>query len=314
MWQGIHLHNCSGLQFISGNQPEGKSSQNNACNKLPVTVLKRIFLIKLKLMKTYFIDSFTKEKFRGNPAAVCVTENALNEMLMQNAATEIGFSETAFITGIEKNIFNIRFFTPLKEITLCGHATLASAKILFDTTDLKHVVFINKEGIKLTAERAGAKIKMQFPVYDTVPFEAPSAMLKALGTEQIINACFNKERNIVLLEISSTTALQKLSPDFSALLQSYQGIAGVLVTAKSGEGNFDFHYRYFWPWTGSNEDPVTGAVHTFLTKYWALKLNKKNLKAFQSSRRSGEMKTEWADDKVFIYGEAITVLEGILNI
>lgn len=265
-------------------------------------------------MKIYFTDSFTNQKFKGNPAAVCLAEEELSESLMQDIATEIGFSETAFIVPVETNTFSIRFFTPKKEILLCGHATLASAKILFNTTELTEAVFVNKEGIKLITDKTGKKIKMQFPVYDTDPFTAPPAMLHALGIEDTINTCHNKERNIVLIEIENTSALQKLQPDFHALLQSYKGIAGVLVTAKSEDDDYDFHYRYFWPWTGTNEDPVTGGVQTFLTKYWALKLNKKKLRAFQSSQRTGEMETEWAGDKVFIYGEAVITLEGELMV
>ena len=107
--------------------------------------------------------------------------------------------------------------------------------------------------------------------------------------------------------------LAELRPDFPSLIKSYEGINGVLVTAQSENSDFDFHYRYFWPWAGTNEDPVTGGIQTFLTKYWALKLNKNKLNAFQSSLRTGKMNTELQGDKVFIYGEAVTVFEGELK-
>ena len=117
-----------------------------------------------------------------------------------------------------------------------------------------------------------------------------------------------------MIEIKSTVELANLKPDFTALKNSYTGINGVLVTSVSDSVSFDFHYRYFWPWAGTNEDPVTGGVQTFLTKYWATKLNKTKLNAYQSSLRTGTMSTELLHDKVYILGEAVTILEGELNL
>jgi PhzF family phenazine biosynthesis protein len=261
-------------------------------------------------MKTYFVDSFTDQKFKGNPAAVCIAENDLDDMTMQNIATEIGFSETAFIKKISGNIYGIRFFTPKKEIPLCGHATLASSKIIFDKTTLETINFINYENVELKIEKRDGKIVMQFPVYDTVQIDVPKSMLDALGIDKILNSRFSSKNKIILIEIKDAGTLANLQPDFAALINSYKGINGVLVTAQSNIPGFDFHYRYFWPWAGTNEDPVTGGVQTFLTKYWAPKLNKNKLNAFQSSLRTGVMTTELLKDKVLIYGEAVIVFEG----
>jgi len=266
-------------------------------------------------MKTFFVDSFTDQKFKGNPAAVCLTETELSNTTMQNIATEIGFSETAFIKKINGNIYSIRFFTPKKEVPLCGHATLASSKIIFDTTGIDAITFINYEDVELKTRKGDdGKIVMQFPVYDTEEIEVPKAMLDALGITATVNIRFSPKNKIILIEINDADMLAKLSPDFAALVNSYNDINGVLVTARSSNANFDFHYRYFWPWAGSNEDPVTGGIQTFLTKYWAGKLNKNKFKAFQSSLRTGMMSTELFPDKVLIYGEAVTVLEGEFNI
>jgi PhzF family phenazine biosynthesis protein len=265
-------------------------------------------------MKTYFVDSFTTEKFKGNPAAVCFAENELDDITMQNIAAEIGFSETAFVQKKGNNNYNIRFFTPKKEIPLCGHATLASSKIIFDSTDLDTITFINCENIELKINKDQEKIVMEFPVYETEPIDVPQSMLDALEIDKAINIRYSSKNKIILVEIENSDKLASLQPDFSALLSSYQGINGVLVTAISNNTDFDFHYRYFWPWAGTNEDPVTGAVQTFLTKYWATKLNKNRLRAFQSSLRTGMMTTELIADKVLIYGEAVTVLEGEFNI
>ncbi len=261
-------------------------------------------------MKIYFVDSFTSEKFKGNPAAVCFPATELNTEIMQNVATEIGFSETAFVKQITNNIYSIRFFTPKCEISLCGHATLASSKIIFDTNLFDCIKFINNDGVELIIEKIYGKIKMQFPVYDTEEIDVPEKMLKALGINKIVNKRYNTETKIILVEIESAAELKKIQPDFIALVKSYLGVNGVLVTAISDNKDYDFYYRYFWPWIGTNEDPVTGGVQTFLTKYWAEKLNKNKLNAFQCSTRTGIMSTEIIQDKVNILGEAVTIFEG----
>jgi PhzF family phenazine biosynthesis protein len=261
-------------------------------------------------MKTYFVDSFTNQKFKGNPAAVCIADTNLDDTTMQSIATEIGFSETAFIKQISGDTYGIRFFTPKIEIPICGHATLAASKILFDTTACDSIKFLNCNNVELFAEKAGNKIKMQFPVYDTEEIEVPQKMSDALGIAEIVNKRYSPINKIILIEIKTAPELSNLKPDFTALINSHTGINGVLVTAISDSEKYDFHYRYFWPWAGTNEDPVTGGVQTFLTKYWAMKLNKTKLNAYQSSLRTGTMSTELSEDKVFILGEAVTLLEG----
>jgi PhzF family phenazine biosynthesis protein len=261
-------------------------------------------------MKTYFVDAFTNEKFKGNPAAVCLPDTELAVDIMQKIANEIGFSETAFIKQISGNIYSIRFFTPKIEIPLCGHATLASSKIIFDTTSFDSIKFINCDNVELLIEKEENRIKMQFPVYETEEIEVPQKVLDALGIAKIINKRYSSINKIILIEIKSALTLANLKPDFMALINSHTGINGVLVTAISDSEGFDFHYRYFWPWAGTNEDPVTGGVQMFLTKYWATKLNKTKLNAYQSSSRTGTMSTELLQDKVYILGEAVTVLEG----
>jgi PhzF family phenazine biosynthesis protein len=263
-------------------------------------------------MKIYFVDSFTNQKFKGNPAAVCMAERDMDGMTMQSIATEIGFSETAFIRQITGNTYSIKFFTPKIEIPLCGHATLASSKIIFDTTSFDTIKFINCNNVELFIEKIEDKIKMEFPVYDTEEIEVPEKMLTALGVSDIVDKRYSPNNKIILIEINSALELANMKPDFTALINSYTGINGVLVTAVSDSKNFDFHYRYFWPWAGTNEDPVTGGVQTFLTKYWAIKLNKTKLKAYQSSSRTGTMSLELLHDKVCILGEAVTVLAGQL--
>ncbi|WP_216368616.1 PhzF family phenazine biosynthesis protein [Limnovirga soli] len=266
------------------------------------------------MIKTYFVDAFTHQPFKGNPAAVCLPERDLEADTMQQIAMEIGFSETAFIKPLAAGTYSIRFFTPKKEIPLCGHATLAASKIIFETTTLQEIVFINCEAVRLPIGKADNKIVMQFPVYETAALEVPNALLDALGIDAPINTRYSTKNKIILIEIQHAAVLAGLAPDFVALVQSYTDINGVLVTAQGNTADVDFHYRYFWPWAGTNEDPVTGGVQTFLTKYWAEKLHKNKLNAFQSSLRTGSMTTELINNQVLIYGEAVTLFEGIFKI
>lgn len=266
-------------------------------------------------MRVCFVDSFTDAVFRGNPAAVCFTGAAPEKTFMQAIAREIGFSETAFVGDRDKDgFYPICYFSPQQEIPLCGHATLAAAKIIAGSGTVNNLQFRTANGVVLPVRREDEYIVMQFPVYNLEPFTAPLAMLKALGLETVVHAAYSPVNKIVLLEINRHRELAALKPDFTALLASYTGINGVLVTATSDNEDFDFYYRYFWPWAGTNEDPVTGGVQTFLTKYWVQKSGNNTLHACQCSERGGTMKTVFSGDSVSIYGKAVLWLEGEIRI
>jgi PhzF family phenazine biosynthesis protein len=261
-------------------------------------------------MKTSIVDSFTHEHFKGNPAGVCFPEHEITDEKMQLIAKELGLSETAFLKKNGQNdSYSIRYFSPKMEIPLCGHATLASAKVLFKNTGAEKIHFTTIENLNLTVTKRGEEITMQFPVYETEAAIAPPDMLKALGISELVNTVFSPHNKVILLEIESPQILASLQPDFEALIPSHQGIHGVLVTAPAADG-YDYHYRFFWPWAGTNEDPVTGGVQTFLAKYWSKKLNKKNLKAFQSSGRTGYMNLTMQGEHVLLTSRAVIMLEG----
>lgn len=266
---------------------------------------------------TYIVDSFTDNPFKGNPSGVCVLNKELADQQMQSIAKELGLSETAFIIPIdEANKYAIRYFSPKIEIPLCGHATLASSKVLFEINPkMIGIHFKNIQNLDLMIRKYGEKIEMEFPIYDTIPRNAPDELLNALGIDKITNSEYNKETNILLLEIESSEVLTNLFPDFEKLKRSHNSINGVLVTAISERDSFDFESRYFWPWSGTNEDPVTGGTHTFLTKYWGTRLNKKKMNSFQCSERTGFMEVELIDDKrMTIKSEAQIVLKGEFRI
>jgi PhzF family phenazine biosynthesis protein len=261
-------------------------------------------------MKSYIVDAFTKHAFKGNPAGVCLVEAALKDKLMLSIAQEFNLSETAFIQKTDGNKYSIRYFSPKVEIPLCGHATLASAKVVFKTEGVDEVHFITAENLDLVVRKYGDEMAMEFPVYTTEAATVPAAMLHALGLPEVKDIRYNSDLRIFILEIVDAEQLASLHPNYEALLQSYHSINGVLVTALSNNLEYDFHYRYFWPWSGTNEDPVTGGVQTFLAKYWSDKMGKKKLRAFQSSQRGGYMSLELVDDKVIIKSQAVIMCEG----
>jgi PhzF family phenazine biosynthesis protein len=266
-------------------------------------------------MKTFIVDSFTDRPFKGNPAGVCIVGSQLSDERMLHIAQELNLSETAFLSPLESaGAFAIRYFSRKMEIPLCGHATLASAKVIFSINKLNEAHFINIQNLDLSAKELGGQIVMEFPVYGTRPADAPPALLAALGVKAIKNSVYNEETKILLLEIGDIEELAGLDPDFVALQRSHNSINGVLVTAPAGTDGYDFHSRYFWPWSGTNEDPVTGGTHTFLAKYWASRLGKTRMKSFQSSKRTGFMDVELVADKLRIQGQAVIVFEGRMAI
>lgn len=266
-------------------------------------------------MKTFIVDSFTDKRFFGNPAGVCIVQKPLGYDEMLAIAQELNLSETAFVSATDdSNQFFIRYFSPKMEIPLCGHATLGSARVIFHLWGIQDIEFLTGGGLSLPVRATPNQISMVFPVYKTIPAVAPELLIRSLGLTDVSNVAYNEELKILLLEIADCQALSRLSPDFAALLKSHDSINGVVVTAPSKGDGFDFHSRYFWPWSGTDEDPVTGGTHTFLAKYWSERLGRKKMRSFQSSRRSGSMDVEVSNDELVITSQAIIVLEGNLLI
>lgn len=264
-------------------------------------------------MKTYIVDSFTDKPFKGNPAGVCLTQTPLSERIMQSIAKELGFSETTFVSpAATAGEHRIRYFSPVMEIPLCGHATLAASKVLFkEHPNQSKIQFRTHSDVKLEIGMKGEQIEMRFPVYKTVPAEAPLKLLDAMGIAEVQNCVFNSETEILMFEIDDIEKLNQLTPNFSEMTAVHSGIHGVLVTAQSTADEYDFHSRFFWPWSGGNEDPVTGGTHTFLAKYWGDKLGKTKMRSFQSSARTGSMDVELVDeDHLLITADAVILLEG----
>src|SRR5215204_343966 len=251
----------------------------------------------------YQIDAFTNEVFKGNPAAVCPLEEWIDESLMQRIALENNLAETAFFVK-EGDVYEIRWFTPLAEIDLCGHATLASGFVIFELlkTEDNLVKFHSHISGELTVEKQGDRLILDFPARPVLPAQAPDNLTEALGKAP--NAVL-KARDYFLVYETEQEILD-ITPNFSKLLEI--GAHGYIVTAKGDSA--DFVSRFFAPEVGVPEDPVTGSAHCNLIPYWAEKLGKTELFARQVSARGGELFCELRGDRVKIGGNAKLYLKG----
>lgn len=254
------------------------------------------------------VDAFSDELFKGNPAAVVPLDHWLPDHVLQSIAAENNLSETAFYvpTGLD---FELRWFTPTTEVDLCGHATLATAHVLFHEYRLQRDVlrFHTHSGV-LSVRKNQDCYQMSFPVDTIRKISTPPLLSKAL---QVDIAETWQGRSDMMAILSSASALRRLTPNMDLLTEL--GGRGILVTAPGTEGA-DFVSRCFFPAVGVPEDPVTGSAHTTLTPYWANQLGKKHLVARQLSARGGEIRCQLEDHQVILAGEAVTFLNGTIRI
>ncbi len=255
----------------------------------------------------YQLDAFSENPFGGNPAAVCILDSWLDDEIMQKIGQENNLSETAFIVRKSKGEYEIRWFTPSTEINLCGHATLASAYVVFHyyDEDIESVSFDSKSGI-LKVEKKDDMLILDFPSTPPKDADIPLVLIKALGV--IPEAAYSSRDLMVLVKDEET--VHSLNPDFNLLKEL--DYLGIIVTSKGDHS--DFVSRFFAPNVGINEDPVTGSAHTTLIPYWADKLGKDKLHAFQVSSRKGELWCELMGDRVKIAGKVCLIIKGELVI
>ncbi|PHN05084.1 PhzF family phenazine biosynthesis protein [Flavilitoribacter nigricans] len=259
------------------------------------------------MYKLYQVDAFTNELFGGNPAAIVPLESWLSDDVLQAIALENNLSETAFFVP-EGSGFQLRWFTPGMEVDLCGHATLATAHVLFEHLDYagQQITFQSRSGA-LYVTRAEQGYRMDFPADLAEVVNPPEALVKALG-ELPLEVLKGKEDYMAVFPDEAT--IRDLQPDFRKMMEL--GGRGVIATAP---GNYvDFVSRCFFPNAGIDEDPVTGSAHTVMTPYWAEKLGKNTLEARQISARGGELLCTLEGDRVFLEGEAVSFLEGTFKI
>ncbi len=259
--------------------------------------------------KIFQVDAFTNKPFAGNPAGVCVMDDAAPLKWMKDIAAEMNLSETAFLYP-DKSGYNLRWFTPEVEVDLCGHATLASAHILWEQgfLDRTQTGVINTLSGKLTAEWVDGWIKLDFPSQPPRAVEAPNGLKEIIGAAPVYTG---KNDNNYLIEVESEETVRNVKPDMNGLLEKMNG--RVIVTGRSESDEYDFVSRFFAPGMGINEDPVTGSAHCCLGPYWKDRLGKCELMAYQASSRGGELKVHMAGDRVHLFGQAVTVFEADLK-
>jgi PhzF family phenazine biosynthesis protein len=258
-------------------------------------------------MNFFHVDAFTDRPFSGNPAAVCLLDAPADPAWMRQVAAELNLSEAAFVTPADGG-FGLRWFTPEVEVDLCGHATLASAHVLWETGRLPAETparFHTRSGW-LTATRAGGWITLDFPSMTIAPGPIPAEAVAAVGIDPVLTGTCGARW---VIEAASEEVVRGLRPDF-ARLRALTGRA-LVVTAVGRPGTgCDFVSRYFAPWVGVNEDPVTGAAHCALAPFWAARLGRPTLTAYQASPRGGWLRVEAAGDRVRLSGQAVTVVAG----
>lgn len=275
-----------------------------------------------RAISIYQVDAFTNETFKGNPAAVCILRSKLKDELMKHIASEMNLSETAFVSPLENmplqeaKTFSLRWFTPKVEVSLCGHATLATAAVLFREVKVNaNEIKFRTKGGNLTARKNRRGICLNFPSDNPTRIDPPRPLLRAIGVEDFCDVQYGKQTKSLLIHLPSEEGVHNLLPDYR-LMESTgteKEIEGVIVTAE-GSPPYDFISRFFAPWVGINEDPVTGAAHTVLAPYWSKLLNKREMRAYQASTRGGELAVKLKpNDTVDLVGNAVIVLKGKLH-
>jgi PhzF family phenazine biosynthesis protein len=254
------------------------------------------------------VDAFTDTPFAGNPAAVCLLPAPRDEGWMQKVAREMNLSETAFLVP-QADGYALRWFTPAVEVALCGHATLASAHVLWEDGHLppgRQARFHTKSGL-LTGDRAGEWIELDFPAKREEPAPAPAGLAEALGAAP---KYIGRNQFDYLVEVDGEATVRGLKPDQGAL--AALPVRGVIVTARADSPGYDFVSRFFAPGSGVAEDPVTGSAHCALGPFWQSRLGKRELVAYQASPRGGVVRVRVAGERVMLGGKAVTVLRGEL--
>ncbi|ANK95182.1 MULTISPECIES: PhzF family phenazine biosynthesis protein [Rhizobium] len=256
------------------------------------------------LVQIFQVDAFTRRRFGGNPAAVMILESFLDDACLQDIAAENNLAETAFLVRDGAD-YRLRWFTPTVEVPLCGHATLASAAVVLERLEpRREVVTFHSASGPLVVSRSGDSYVMDFPARPMLATSTPEALTAAIGqnpTETLV------DQHNYLAVLETAEQVRKLAPDLGVV--TLLGRAGLIVTAPGDDG-YDCVSRYFAPAKGIPEDPVTGGAHCALTPYWANRLGKTSLRAFQASARGGELRCRTLGERVELEGSCVFYLEG----
>ncbi|QOV39756.1 PhzF family phenazine biosynthesis protein [Streptomyces ferrugineus] len=267
-------------------------------------------------MRIRIVDAFADRPFTGNPAGVLLLDGFPEDGWLQNVAMEVNHAETAFAHRLPEGgeaDWALRWFTPVAEVAMCGHATLATAHVLHSTGAHDGTVrFATRSGVLVATPREDGSITLDFPTAPLTPVEVPDGVAEALGAEPL--GAFDTGPNVgdLLVELADEKTVHGLAPDLKAL--GAYSRRGIIATARAEDpaGGYDFLSRCFFPNVGIDEDPVTGSAHTALAPFWSERLGRAELTGLQASRRSGRVRTELRDDRTLLSGRAVTVIEGEL--
>jgi len=260
-------------------------------------------------LNIYLVNSFSENIAEGNPAGVILLNSELpNEQLIKIAA-DIGKSETAFIREVKPNTYNIRWFSPKKEMPLCGHATLAAARVIFSKNNSSELVFEYSGGTLNILENMDTTISMKFPLDNFEFVESDLIFEEFFPRVPVEKVIFGQRTKKVVIILPKEIELKEIQPNFQKMRESTGIFPNGIGVSKSGN-NYDFESRYFNPWAGVDEDPITGSVHTLLAKYWQQELAQDSLVAYQSSHRPGVLFLKLEQEQVIISGKARIIIEG----
>ncbi len=279
-------------------------------------------------LKLYQVDAFTDSLFKGNPAGVCLIPPSidLSDEEMQNIAMEMNLSETAFVKPLESCIirlnteFSLRWFTPTEEVDLCGHGTLATSHVLFNSIQVEadEVSYQTKSGILTALNQGDEGIRLDFPsAHLKSPEVRPSVIIQSLYISEmdILDIQYAEDRGTILIKVRGER-LEQISPDFRRMMEFQAGydVENVIITCESNDNDYDFMSRCFCPWNGIDEDPVTGSAHTVLAPYWASIMNKTSFRAYQASKRGGKLLVSLHGERVHLTGKAVSFFDTQITI
>ncbi|MFF5480545.1 PhzF family phenazine biosynthesis protein [Streptomyces sp. NPDC012935] len=268
-------------------------------------------------MRIRIVDAFTDRPFGGNPAGVLLLDGFPEDGWLQDVAREVNHAETAFAHPLEEDReadWALRWFTPVAEVAMCGHATLATAHVLHSTGSHEGPVrFATRSGVLVATPRGDGSITLDFPTAPLTPVEVPDGVAQALGAEPLVAFDTGPNLGDLLLEVADEKTVRSLSPDLKAL--GAHSERGIIATARAEDParGHDYVSRCFFPNVGIDEDPVTGSAHTALAPFWSERLGRTDLTGLQASRRSGHVRTELRGDRTLLSGRAVTVIEGELT-
>ncbi len=262
----------------------------------------------------YLLDTFSEEKFKGNPTPICFLDGVLDKQTMCALAKEFSAPVTAFVAPAkDDHTFPIRYFTVTGEIPACGHATIGAAFVLFNILGKKHIVFETKEKIRLKARKEGDITYIGYPKFERTDFDIPMELLEALGIENSKTHFFCRELESLFIELNDEREVSQVQPDFNRLTQSTGKVKEVVIMSRSDGQHYDFVLRSFCPWIGIDEDPVTGSVHSVLGHFWKDITQKDDLIAWQASPRGGKVFIRALQNGVEIGGSSSVIIEGELK-